>query len=217
MEQPWTTQQQVQTQTKDSQGTAPLKKDWSGWINRRIGVVGGVYFGVMALGLLLRSNWRWQALMGMVLFLLGGVLGMVFGLADRLIFVYFSRPEDDLSVKVRGLIKQKRYQEGLNLLLERKHEQVQLAMNNVLFLGAWVVLALFLMTSSLSLLAQGLILGVGLNLVLGIKEDWSDKEYLMGKLFWPIKRKVSEDELKVVVGVFGGFFVLVSLMALFGM
>mgnify|MGYP001559795231 CR=1 FL=1 len=54
--------------------------------------------------------------------------------------------------------------------------------------GAWVVMAVFAVSSSASRWTTGLVLGVGLHLVY---------EYWQSRLIWPVKREVSETEQKI--------------------
>jgi hypothetical protein len=61
------------------------------------------------------------------------------------------------------------------------------------------------------MLATGIVLGIGLRLAFETTADWQDKERLKERLFWQIKRPVSDRELKVVVGMFMVIFGLLSL------
>lgn len=179
---------------------------------KKYGAVYVGFFGMLMLSKLV-SRGIWGVLqVSSLFFLLGGVVGMLVWLADRLVYVYYTRPEEELSVRIKDLVKGKKYLEAIMILVERKHEQVHLAMNNVMFLAVWTVLAFFLLTSSLSAFAKGLVLGIGLELMYSIWLDWKDKDYLMGRLFWPLKRKVSLDEMKIVLAVFAGLFLLASVM-----
>ncbi len=53
---------------------------------------------------------------------------------------------------------------------------------------AWVVMAVFAVSSSGSRWSEGLVLGVGLHLVY---------EFWRGRLIWPVKREVSETEQRI--------------------
>jgi len=152
--------------------------------------------------------------LSLVLLLLGGAFGMMVSWVDRLIWVYYTRPKDSLSVKVKGLIKDKKVWEAFETLKSRGHEQDKLAMSNVLFLAVWCVLSFFVMSSSPSWFGKGVIMGIGLSLVYGIWEDWDDQEKLMGRLFWPIKRRVKQNEMQIVLAVFLGFFAMGAFLAI---
>ena len=77
----------------------------------------------------------------------------------------------------------------------------------------WVPLAVFTLTSSGSRLAQLLVMGLGLYLVIDfwVKERRSP-EVLHQQLFWPIKRTVSERERKLFLFLFTGVFGLLILL-----
>lgn len=182
---------------------------------RRRAMIYLAYFGfLIGLGFLRYSYFvilKWSTL----LFLFGGVLGMVSELFDRLVYVYYSKPKEELSLEVKGLIQQKKYAEAVEVLYRKRHLQQRLAMNNVLFLAVWVVLSLFLITSSPSVFGRGMVLGLGLNLVFQIYEDWDHKQVLRQRLFWPIKREISDQEMKLVLAVFVAAFALFSLTVVY--
>lgn len=170
------------------------------------------YFGLlMGLRLLVRGFESFLSL-DWVLFLIGGWVGMFVWLVDKLVYVYYTRPEDGYSVRVKGLISGKQWKEALRVLWQESDGEMRLAMNNVLFMGVWCGLGLFLMTSSASMFARGLVLGIGLELVVGLYHDWEDQEALMGRLFWPVMRRVSRRELKFVVAGFVAMFLWLSWM-----
>jgi hypothetical protein len=177
--------------------------------------IGLVYFlGVLAVKLILSGGWQHPSL-GIVTFLVGGMLGLMMDLVDRLIYAYYSKPDEELSLDVKNLVRAKRIDEAILMLWRRSNEQVRLAMNNVLFLGVWIALGLFVMTSSSSALARGLILGIGLEMLIGILREWNDMNLLRHKWFWPIKREVAESEIKITVAIFIGFFGLLTLAGMY--
>lgn len=164
-----------------------------------------VYFGVMVLVKLVFGGIQildWP-LLGL---LLGGVLGMTMPLVDRLVYVYYSKPHEQLSMQVKMLISKSKFGEAMNLLAMRGGEQVRLSTNNVLFMAVWVMLAIFLITSSGQEFAEGLVLGLGLKMSYDLWLDNKRPEYLMGRLFWPLKRHIYWEETKRVVWVFWGVF-----------
>lgn len=148
---------------------------------------------------------------GTVFYLVGGLVGLLMGVFDRLVYVYYSRPEESLSESVRKLMKEKKYLTGVSLMYDRGSEQLRLAMNNVIFFGVWLILALFIVSSSSSTFAKGMVMGVGLVLIVDIVKDWKHPDRLIARLFWPIGRRVAVDELKVMVAVFVGMFLMLAL------
>jgi hypothetical protein len=152
--------------------------------------------------------------MSSIFFVIGGIMGMGLVWADRLFYVYFTRPHEQLSVHIQHLVKGRRYREALLVLKMRGHEQQHLTVRSVLFMGVWIPVALFILTSTASFLARGFVMGIGLHLLYDIYIDWGNRQRLRDWLFWPVRRDVADSELKVVVGVYVAFFILLSLLLL---
>ena len=154
---------------------------------------------------------RWQWNFDLLLFALGGLFGLGFVYVDRLIQVFLVRPHEHLSEHVRHLVKEKRVVDAMRLLRDRGHEQQNLTVRSVFFMGAWVPVALFVMTSTGNMLATGLVMGIGLHLLYEVWMDWADLERLRKWLFWPIRRYVRDSEIKGVVVMYTVFFTGLSL------
>ena len=126
----------------------------------------GIYFG-MLLWLRFFVRGAGNVVSNQTLWLLvGGILGMGLSVVDRALYVYYSAPAEQLSVQVKALIGRGKLISALKLVTDRRTEQVKLAMNNVLFMVGWVVVAILVVTTSRYEVAKGLMLGVGLKLVL---------------------------------------------------
>lgn len=67
-------------------------------------------------------------------------------------------------------------------------KQWGLIFRSSLVAGAWVIIAIFAISSGGGRWASGLVLGLGLHLVV---------EFWRGQLVWPVKRQVSETEQKI--------------------
>lgn len=165
----------------------------------------GVYFALVILK-------RWQFDMNAVWWVCGGLITAVFDVVDRLVYVYVNRPHEQLSEQVKLLITERRYTDALRVLYARKDEQLHLASRSVLFLGAWVVLALFVLTSSVSWLAKGMVMGIGLRVVYEIVLHWNNLPLLQQRIFWQVKREIDFSEVRAVVSVFMGLFLVLSLL-----
>lgn len=181
-------------------------------VGKHLGVC-AVYFGIMLWGRFFVRGagevWQVETLW----LLTGGLLGMVMPVVDRLVYVYYVQPQEQLSVHVKALVARRRLVEALRLLSDRRLEQVKLAMNNVLFVVGWVGLAVFMVTSSGSELARGVMLGVGLDLVYDMVTDLKQKDYLVSRLFWPVKRRLGWVEARNVMWGVGVVFIVVSLLS----
>lgn len=141
----------------------------------------------------------------------GAFLGAHFLKIDQLIWVYFTRPEEPLSLQIKLLIKQRKIGQVWDLLDEKAQEQKELALRGVLFQAILVILAFFTLTSISSVFGKTLVMAIGLKLLL---EEWEDflekKDYLWA--FWQIKREVSFKEQKVFLYLMTGIFGILSLL-----
>ena len=173
-----------------------------------------ILYGVVILGfrLLLRGVgvvFDWDSLW----FLIGGFLGLFMFWVDRFVYIYMTKPHEQLSMQVKMLIGRNAYQDAVRLLLQRRFEQTRLSMNNILFIGVWLVLALFMVTSSISQFAQGMVMAIGLKLVVDVYVEFDRPEVLVARLFWPVARNVNFEEAKWVVGALWIGFLVASVMS----
>lgn len=164
-----------------------------------------LYFGLI-------SIFRWRFDWSLLSIWLGGLLGIGFVWVDRLAHVYFTKPHEQLSIQVRRLVSSRKYFDALRLIDQRKNEQRHLTARSLLFLMVWVVAAFYVLTSTGSVFASSMVMGVGLSVLVSMLVDWNNLAKLKSWLFWQIKRDVSDDETKIVVVVFGVLFVLLSLI-----
>lgn len=154
---------------------------------------------------------RWQFDWGVLFWIVGGVFGWVMVVLDRVVWVYWTRPQTQLSVQVRYLVSSRKFKEAWQTLWQRKSEQTELTFRSVLFQAAWVVLAFFTITSTPSMFGKGLVMGLGGHL---LYDEW--KDYLVSPqkvaswLFWQIKRSVSLEELKIYLVAMTGLFVFLT-------
>jgi len=133
---------------------------------------------------------RWQLHPGLeiIFFLAGGLLGVYFlDLAEAIFKFNTSNQPSDQPTSSRSSFK------------------------NVLFQGAFVFLALFVITSSGSLFGAGMILAMYLGMLI------SQYHQLMatGNLnswFWPIKTEITVANQKIYLGILAGFFLLLNLL-----
>ena len=155
---------------------------------------------------------RWDISLELILLWLGGVFGILFEWVDRLAYIYFTKPHEQLSFQAKSLISQKRYKDAIVLIDSRKHEQKNLSVGSILFLMVWVVAAFFVITSTGSAFASGMVMAIGLSVLVEMYGDWNNLEKLKGWLFWQIKRGFSDAEAKSVVVIFSALFVVLTLL-----
>jgi hypothetical protein len=168
-----------------------------------------VYFLAVTLVRLVFAEGRWQ--WEMVSLWLGGMVGFMLVLADRLIYIYWLKPHEQLSQQVRYYLAGGRWKQALSLLIARRQEQWQLVFRSFLFQVAWVPLALFALTSTGELFAGGLLMGMGLHM---LYDDWMDQKrdpaWLNRVLFWQVKRPVGMREQGWFLALLTAMFVILS-------
>lgn len=126
--------------------------------------------------------------------------------------MYLTHPHEQLSAQVQYLVASRKLREAVETINLRRGEQTKLTTRSFLFVVAWVFLATFALTTTADFLAQGVVMGLGLHLLSDLWRDWRrGQEYFAQKVFWQIKRRVSEREMRIFLYVFLGVFVLLSL------
>lgn len=146
-----------------------------------------------------------------LIFWLGGAfLGGYFIKIDQLIYVYFTHPDEPLSLEVKRLIKEKKRKEAWDQLRKGVSSQ-RLAFRSVLFQTSWIVLAFFTLTSTAGLFGKTMVMGIGLHLLM---DEWG--EIIEGRsiswLFWQVKREIAPKEQKKYLWIMTGVFGILSLL-----
>jgi hypothetical protein len=165
------------------------------------------YFAYFGLLTLLRFRFDIDSLW----FVLGGLMGLGFVFVDRFIYVFVTKPHAHLSEHVKHLLRSGRYKDAVLLLKARGDEQTELTVRSIFFMGAWIPVALFITSSTGSMLASGFVMGIGLHLLHDIVRDWQQPDRLR-RLMWPMQHSIGIKELKIVAILFGVFFGLISLV-----
>lgn len=129
----------------------------------------------------------------LVLWVLGGLIGWNLLRLDRLVFVYFTDPENEVSRGFKAFVTQKRWLEAWRYLRAYKERQTRLAFRSVIFQAIWLILAIFAITSTTSFFGKGVVIGLGLHLLL---DEWKDEASGkgIGWMFWQIQRPVGKKE-----------------------
>ncbi len=142
---------------------------------------------------------------------LGAVIGFVFVFLDRIVYAFWLRPEEVLSMKMRDLMTQGKMWQGLAVLLQERDEQERLIIRSALFLIVWLVLALFAVFSIGGGFGRGFMFGLGIHLVTDLIKDYLGKGRDMSLWFWQIKREIGQQERQAIVW---GFTILAVMMLL---
>jgi hypothetical protein len=159
---------------------------------------------------LLISIWLWPSPVALIGWWVGGILSLGFEYVDRLIYIYVNQPEAPLSLALKRLLATKHYQAALRLLSHRRHEQTRLMGKSVVFMAVFVPLMYYILSSTTSYLALGLLMGIGLLIILDIGYGWRSFDGLKERLFWPVKRQIADVEAWGAIGVYALFFLWFS-------
>lgn len=163
--------------------------------------------------LVVRSGW-WNIAsfdwMNWLMWTLGVLLGVLVLFADRIVYTY-SYPGTQIAQQFAWYIKEKKYLSALELLDDRRLEQERLTFRSSLFMAIWVPLAFFALTSTTGLFGKGVVMGLMLHI---LADAWKlqklEPRRLHVRLFWLIKRVVSDEERLVFLLIITGIFVVFS-------
>lgn len=116
---------------------------------------------------------------------------------DKIAYIYILYPETQVSSYVRYQFEQRRWRTGIETLNKRSEDLDKLTTRSVLFQFVWVILAVFAVTSIPSWFGKALVMSLGLRILIEEWKSWlTNRQDLKEKLFWQVKREVSDDELK---------------------
>jgi hypothetical protein len=162
-------------------------------------------YGVVVLVL----NAGWSEPISWLLWILGVILGVLVLFADRIVYTY-SYPGAQISQQFAWYIKEKKYLSALELLDLRRLEQERLSFRSALFMAIWVPLSFFALTSTTGLFGKGVVMGLMLHILMDAwKLQKHEPRRLHIRLFWLIKREISDEErlvfLTILTVIFGAF------------
>lgn len=96
----------------------------------------------------------------------GGLVGLFMSNLDHLLHIFVFKPQELTSQRVLALFKNRQYKEALVLSYDTREERIDLIFHTNLFQIIFIVLTFWVVSSSGSLFARGLVLGYLLSLVI---------------------------------------------------
>ena len=163
-----------------------------------------IYFALISLV-------RFRLDISLLTWFIGGVLAAVFLVFERLLHFLWLHPELDEASQIKHLVQSRQFASLFRLLISQNVRASRLLGLSVLFLASWIVLALFIVSSSPSFLAKGLVMGIGLRPALLMLRHWNQPKAIADQLFWQIKRPLSDKEIHMLSFIFIALFGLLSL------
>jgi hypothetical protein len=144
----------------------------------------------------------------------GVILAALLFLADRLLYVWWLKPYEQLSIQIQYWWQRRDWRSAGRLLIERGQEQTKLVLRSIIFVLSWPLLAVYVLSSTGSVTGSGLVMGLGLGLALAIGTDWHNIRQLKRWLFWQVKREMTEQEVRFMAGTFIGLFILLTILVI---
>jgi hypothetical protein len=145
---------------------------------------------------------------------LGGLLGLILIEIDQLLYVFYFHPQEEASLQVKTLIKQKRFKTALTWLAKTAGGRWKLSFHNVLFQAIFAPFSFLVLTSSGNLLGTGIVMAINISLLMdqvGLILKNQD-QLLAQKYFWPVNFPLSLGLKKLWVLLMIVVFILLSLL-----
>lgn len=171
-----------------------MKKDMQHWL---------VMIAVMVVAPGVRWLTRsWVLNIDILYWELGLVLGFLFVFSDGWWSEYLTRSDGSLIARWRLMRSEKQSVGGwISYLINENYPKQLQMMRGVLFVGCWIALAIFTMTSVGGFFAKGIMVGIGTHIVWDYVADYFVNESLLLQRFWQIKREMAIREVELFVGV----------------
>jgi hypothetical protein len=147
-------------------------------------------------------------------FAVGIFLGFSLLFFDRILHIFFVDPQSEFSQLAREQWRARNVRGFLQLMFQSSAFQEKLVTRSILFLISYAALAIFVLTSTGSVLGAGLVLGIGLHFCLDFFIYRKDVRQFRKHFLWQIKRELSEQEISTLLWSFVTFFILLSLLVL---
>ena len=149
--------------------------------------------------------------------ILGGALGFYFVLFEKLLQVFYLYPDNKASAWVKQYIKARNFKDFksfISYLYQTDFSGINRSIiNSFLFHLAWVVVAIFTVTSTNVSFGRGLVMGLGFGLLLNAWQKYQTSwEVMRSQTFWQIKRVVSNTETKYYLYFITGLFLLLTIL-----
>lgn len=148
-------------------------------------------------------------------FIFGTYIGFQILFFDRLLHAFYLYPETEFNQLVRALWKNKDYLGVIKALAQAETLQEKLLTRSVLFLIVYVVMTVFVLTSTGSVVGTGLMLGMGLHYTYDFWRYSRSPEKFAKQYLWQVKKSFSDQEIRGFVIGWTVFFVIVTLLVLF--
>ncbi|HOM77929.1 MAG TPA: hypothetical protein PLT50_01845 [bacterium] len=139
-----------------------------------------------------------------VMTLLGCILGTFILDLDYIIYAYFTDPNQDFSVTLKGFIRHKDYINAISYVFYHKNDVKEKTLHSVLFQVILLALTFFMIFSPLNLFTKTMIISGYANSLYRITESYFSENVM--EWFWLLKEHPSQKGVKA--------YIIISVLAL---
>ena len=143
---------------------------------------------------------------------IGGAIGVFLPEVDHFIYAYFLRPHEYDSQRMQRMVNQGQVMQSVQMGSEARTERQNLVFHTIYFQIVFLLFALFVVTSTGSLLGRGIVLGFLLNLVVDQGLDLQ-KTHALENWFRQLKLNLSREQASFYV--LGNLLVIIVLAFFF--
>lgn len=111
-------------------------------------------------------RWDWLRQPADLLFLwLGGLIGFLLLDVDHYLYALVFYPQELTSLRIKHLLKQRRFRESVELIADTNRERIRLSFHNALFQLVFYIFCFFALTSTDNWFGKGLVMVMALHLL----------------------------------------------------
>ena len=155
------------------------------------------------------------SLVSFIIFVIGIFVGSGMIVVDRILHALYLFPENEINVLIREEWRKKNLLGVLNMLQLADPYQDQLMTRSVLFLAIYWLLALFVLTSTGSVLGIGIILGMGLRYTLDFWSVKNQPELFVHQFLWQVRHQFTKQHVERIIVGWTIAFTVLSLLVVF--
>lgn len=154
------------------------------------------YFIVILVLLALVTLFKWWFTVAVFPLWIGGIIGIFLPEVDHLIYAYFLRPHEYDSQRMQRMISQGNIVQSVQMGTETRSNKNSLIFHNLTFHFIFALFALFVVSSTGSLLGRGLVLGFLVNLLVDQYFDYKQQGNL-NNWFSQVNMSLTQDQSKL--------------------
>lgn len=144
-------------------------------------------------------------------FWIGGIVGSLLVFTDHFVYAYFLRPKEESSQKARELVQQNKFIKATDYLVETHAVNDNLVFHNAWFIGVFFGFTLFVISSTGSLLGEGVVLAFLLHLIVDMFSDYTQKRNI-DRWFKNFPMELTADQKRLFLIVSGVILLLMGLL-----